>query len=103
MRALGEVSVFEPLRDKLGLVNARIVLTAGAMLSPDVIRFFRALGVELRQLYASTETIGTIHVPGDVKLETVGVVVPGVEIKIADDQEILIRSEGTICGLLWQS
>ncbi len=98
MRALGEVSVFEPLRDKLGLVNARIVLTAGAMLSPDVIRFFRALGVELRQLYASTETIGTIHVPGDVKLETVGVVVPGVELKIADDQEILIRSEAQFAG-----
>src|SRR5690606_21325840 len=54
--------------------------------------------VELRQLYASTETIGTIHVPGDVKLETVGVVVPGVEIKITDEQEILIRSEGQFAG-----
>ncbi len=98
MRQLGEVAVFQPLRDKLGLVNARNILTAGAMLSPDVIRFFRAIGVELRQLYASTETIGTIHLEGDVKLETVGVVVPGVEIKIADDQEILIRSEGQFAG-----
>lgn len=98
LRQLGEVAVFEPLRDKLGLVNARNILTAGAMLSPDVIRFFRAIGVELRQLYASTETIGTIHLEGDVKLETVGVVVPGVEIKIADDQEILIRSEGQFAG-----
>ncbi|MGJ3240133.1 MAG: AMP-binding protein [Anaerolineae bacterium] len=98
MRQLGEVAVFAPLRDKLGLVNARNVLTAGAMLSPDVIRFFRALGVELRQLYASTETIGTIHLSGDIKLETVGVVVPGVEIKIAENQEILIRSEGQFAG-----
>ncbi|MEL6527812.1 MAG: AMP-binding protein, partial [Chloroflexota bacterium] len=98
MNGIGEMTVFQPLRDKLGLVNARNVLTAGAMLSPDVIRFFRALGVELRQLYASTETIGTIHLPGDVKLETVGVVVPGVEIKIAEDQEILIRSEGQFAG-----
>jgi long-chain acyl-CoA synthetase len=98
LRWLGDVVVFEPLRDKMGLVNARTVLTAGAMLSPDVIRFFRALGVELRQLYASTETIGTIHTEGDVKLETVGVIVPGVEIKITDEQEILLRSEGQFAG-----
>lgn len=99
LRWLGEMAVFEPLRDKLGLVRARNVLTAGAMLSPDVIRFFRAIGVELRQLYASTETIGTIHLEGDVKLETVGVIVPGVEVKITDDdQEILVRSEGQFAG-----
>lgn len=98
LNRLGELAVFQPLRDRLGLTKARNVLTAGAMLSPDVIRFFRAMGIELRQLYASTETIGTIHVPGDVKLETVGVIVPGVEIKIADDQEILIRSEGQFAG-----
>lgn len=98
LRALGEIAVFEPLRDKLGLTRARNVLTAGAMLSPDVIRFFRAIGVELRQIYASTETIGTIHVPGDVRLETVGVVVPGVEIKIGTDQEIMVRSEGQFAG-----
>lgn len=99
LRLLGEFAVFEPLRDKIGLTRARNVLTAGAMLSPDVIRFFRAIGVELRQLYASTETMGTIHVPGDVKLETVGVVVPGVEIKIAEeDQEILIRTPARFSG-----
>jgi len=98
MRQLGEQAVFGPLRDRLGLTHAKNVLTAGAMLSPDVIRFFRAIGVELRQLYASTETIGTIHLPGDVKLETVGVIVPGVEIKICEDQEILIRSKGRFGG-----
>lgn len=98
MRLLGEWAVFQPLRDKLGLTRARNVLTAGAMLSPDVLRFFRAMGVELRQLYASTETFGTIHLPGDVKLETVGVIVPGVEIKIADDQEILVRTEARFAG-----
>lgn len=98
LRWLGEYAVFEPLRDKVGLTRARNVLTAGAMLAPDVIRFFRALGVELRQLYASTETMGTIHLPGQVKLETVGVVVPGVELKIADDQEILIRTEARFGG-----
>ncbi|MCU0511344.1 MAG: AMP-binding protein [Anaerolineae bacterium] len=98
LRWLGELAVFQPLRDKLGLVRARNVLTAGAMLSPDVIRFFRALGVELRQLYASTETYVTIHIPGDVKLGTVGVIVPGVEVKIAEDQEILVRTEARFSG-----
>lgn len=98
LRWLGEYAVFEPLRDKLGLTRARNVLTAGAMLSSDIIRFFRAIGIELRQLYASTETFGTIHIPGDVRFETVGVIVPGVEIKIAQDQEILIRTQARFKG-----
>ncbi len=98
LRWLGEYAVFEPLRDKIGLTRAKNVLTAGAMLSSDVIRFFRAIGVELRQLYASTETFCTIHMPGDVRFETVGVIVPGVEIKIARDQEILVRTEARFKG-----
>jgi long-chain acyl-CoA synthetase len=97
-RWLGEFAIFQPLRDKLGLVKARNILTAGAMLSPDVLRFFRAIGVELRQLYASTETLGTIHAPGDVRLGSVGVLVPGVEIRIAEDQEILVRTEARFDG-----
>ncbi|RMG84625.1 MAG: long-chain fatty acid--CoA ligase, partial [Chloroflexi bacterium] len=98
LRWLGEFAIFQPLRDKLGLTRARNALTAGAMLSPDVVRFFRAIGVELRQLYASTETFGTIHLPGDVRFETVGVLVPGVELKIAEDQEILLRTEARFAG-----
>ncbi len=97
-RWLGEAAVFQPLRDKIGLTRARNSLTAGAALSPDVIRFFRAVGVELRQLYASTESLGTMHTPGDVKLASVGVIMPGVEIKIAEDQEILIRTEAMFSG-----
>ena len=98
LRWLGEYAIFEPLRDKLGLVRARNVLTAGAMLSSDIIRFFRAIGIELRQFYGSTETFGTIHLRGDVRFETVGVIVPGVEIKIADNQEILIRTKARFKG-----
>jgi long-chain acyl-CoA synthetase len=98
LRWLGEYAIFEPLRDKLGLTQARNVLTAGAMLSADIIRFFRAIGIELRQLYASTETIGTVHLRGDVRFETVGVIVPGVEIKIAENQEILIRTRARFKG-----
>ncbi|MEO8612394.1 MAG: AMP-binding protein, partial [Chloroflexota bacterium] len=98
LRWLGEFAVFQPLRDKIGLTRARNLLTAGSALSPDVIRFFRAIGVELRQLYASTESAGTMHAPGDVKLASVGVILPGVEIKIADDQEILLRTEAMFSG-----
>ncbi|MBZ0283737.1 MAG: AMP-binding protein [Anaerolineae bacterium] len=98
LRRIGEFAVFEPLRDKIGLTRARNSLTAGAALSPDVIRFFRAVGVELRQLYASTESAGTMHLPGDVKLASVGVVMPGVEVKIAEDQEILLRTEAMFAG-----
>ena len=98
LRWLGEYAIFEPLRDKLGLTRARNVLTAGAMLSSDIIRFFRAIGIELRQFYGSTETFGTVHLRGDVRFETVGVIVPGVEIKIAENQEILIRTKARFKG-----
>ncbi len=98
LRWLGEFAIFEPLRDKLGLTQARNVLTAGAMLSGDIIRFFRAIGIELRQYYGSTESFGTLHLRGDVLFETVGVIVPGVEIKIAENQEILIRTPARFKG-----
>ena len=98
LRFLGEFAIFEPLRDKLGLTRARNVLTAGAMLSSDIIRFFRAIGIELRQFYGSTETFGTVHLRGDVRFETVGVIIPGVEIKIAENQEILIRTKARFKG-----
>ena len=98
LRWLGEFAIFEPLRDKLGLTRARNVLTAGAMLSSDIIRFFRAIGIELRQFYGSTETFGTLHLRGDVRFETVGVIVPGVEIKIAENQEILVRTKARFKG-----
>jgi long-chain acyl-CoA synthetase len=70
--------------------------SSGAAISPDVIRFFRAIGVNIKQLYGSTEAqVHTLHVGEDVKFETVGVPAPGQEIKIAEDGEILI-SGGTV-------
>lgn len=98
LRWIGEFAVFEPLRDKVGLTRAHNVLTAGALLSPDIIRFYSAIGIELRQLYASTETFCTVHLPGRVKLETVGEIVPGVEVKIGKDHEIMVRSEARFSG-----
>ncbi|MCY4009636.1 MAG: AMP-binding protein [Anaerolineaceae bacterium] len=98
IRWFGDFAVFQPLRDKIGLTRAKNCLTAGSALSPDVVRFFRAIGVELRQLYASTESLATMHPQGDATLASVGVIPPGVEIKIANDQEILVRTEARFAG-----
>lgn len=99
LRALGEFAVFEPLRDKIGMTKAINSLTGGAALSPDVIRFFRAIGVELRQVYASTEIPCSMHLHGDVRLASVGIVMPEVEVKIADeDREILVRTPAMFSG-----
>jgi long-chain acyl-CoA synthetase len=88
---MGDVALFHPLRDKFGLTHVKSAYSSGAALNPDVIRFFRANGVNIKQLYGSTEAqVHTLHVGDDVKFETVGVPAPGQEIKIADDGEILI-------------
>jgi long-chain acyl-CoA synthetase len=97
--ALGEVAVFRTLRDKLGLSRIRSAYTSGAALGPDVVRFFRAIGVNLKNLYGSTEGIvHTIHRDDDIKFASVGKPPPEVEIKIADNGEILIRSPSVFVG-----
>lgn len=99
LRAIGELAVLGPLRDKIGMTRMRDAITSGAALSPDVLRFFRAIGVELKSLYGSTEVQGaTMHYPREVKLASVGVPVPGVELKIAENNEIRIRSRAVFAG-----
>ncbi len=96
LNSVGEFAIFQPLRDKFGLTNVISAYSSGAAISPDVIRFFRAIGVNIKQLYGSTEAqVHTLHVGEDVKFETVGVPAPGQEIKIAQDGEILIAG-GTV-------
>jgi long-chain acyl-CoA synthetase len=96
---LGEVAIFQPLRDKLGLSRLRSAYTSGAALSPDAVRFFRAIGVNLKNLYGSTEGIlHSVHRDDDVRFDSVGRPAPGVDIKIADDGEILIRSASVFVG-----
>ena len=87
--ALGNLLVFRPLRDQLGLPNSRTTLTAGAALSPDMLRFFRALGLDLRQVFSSTETtaVGTFHYDG-VNFNTVGKPLPGLHAKVTEEGEI---------------
>jgi long-chain acyl-CoA synthetase len=89
---LGDLLVFAPLRNQLGLSRVRAAYTAGASLSPDAMRFFHGLGINLKQIYGSTEVTGgaTIHHDGDIKFASVGRPAPGIEIQISDDGEILI-------------
>jgi long-chain acyl-CoA synthetase len=96
LNALGEIALFSPLRDKLGLTRVKSAYSSGAALNPDVIRFFRAIGVNIKQLYGSTEAqVHTLHVGDDVRFETVGVPSPGMKIQIAESSEILV-SGGTV-------
>lgn len=96
---LGDVALFGPLRDKLGLSRVKAAYTAGAALSPDVVRFFRAIGVNLKQLYGSTEAqIVTLHRDDDIRFESVGPPVPNVELKIAENNEVLVRSASVFKG-----
>lgn len=99
LRWLGEWAIFHPLRDKIGMVRMRDAITSGAALSPDVLRFFRACGVELKSLYGSTEMQAvTLHYPGSVKLASVGEILPGIEIKIAENQEIRVKGQVVFGG-----
>ncbi|HEX2464990.1 MAG TPA: AMP-binding protein [Thermoanaerobaculia bacterium] len=88
------------IKDKLGLRRLKRAYTGGAALGPDIFRFFHAMGVNLKQIYGQTEVSGisVLHSDGDVKYQTVGVPVPGTEIRIADDGEILTRSPAVFVG-----
>lgn len=103
MRWLGKVAVLGPLCDKIGMTRMRHAFTSGAALSPSVLRFFRAVGVELKSIYGSTEMQGaTQHLTGDVKLASVGRPIPGVNIKIAEDGEIRVFSRAVFAGYFKQ-
>ncbi|MCC6974617.1 MAG: AMP-binding protein [Anaerolineae bacterium] len=96
---LGDLAIFGPLRDKLGMVHMREAYTSGASLSPDALRWFRAIGVTLKNLYGSTECQAhTLHYTGEVRFDTVGKPPPGVEIRISAQNEIWIRSRSVFQG-----
>jgi len=98
--ALGDFLVYTPVRDQLGLRCARWVYTGGAPLGPDTFRFFRAFGVNLKQAYGSTEVSALVSVQPDAEANptTVGRPCPGIEVKIADRGEVLIKSAGVFKG-----
>ena len=98
--ALGEVLIYGPVRDQLGLRRARWVYTGGAPLGPDTFRFFRAFGVNIKQVWGSTELAGlaSLQPDGEADPDTVGRVTPGSEVRIAEDGEVLIRSAAVFKG-----
>jgi long-chain acyl-CoA synthetase len=100
LRALGRVLVTGPLRDNLGLAKIRYAYTAGAAIGPEVFRFYRAIGVNLKQIYGLTETSAmcTYQPDGEVKLDTVGKPCQGVRVRIDEKGEVLINSPGVFQG-----
>jgi long-chain acyl-CoA synthetase len=94
--ALGNLLVYGPLRNVLGMSRVRIAYTGGEAIGPDLFVFYRSIGVNLKQLYGSTETSVFVCIqPNDkVKPDTVGPAVAGVELKFTPERELLIRSPG---------
>jgi long-chain acyl-CoA synthetase len=97
---LGRLLVCGPLRDNLGMRRIRIAYTAGEAIGPEIFVFFRALGINVKQLYGMTEASVFVAVQkdGDVRLDTVGTPMPEVDIKISDAGEVLFRSPGVFQG-----
>jgi long-chain acyl-CoA synthetase len=93
---LGDFFVYAPLRNVLGMSRVRIAYTGGEAIGPDLFVFYRSLGINLKQLYGSTETSVFVCVQpnGQVKSDTAGPPVPGVELKFTPQRELLIRSPG---------
>jgi long-chain acyl-CoA synthetase len=90
---LGTLLVYGPLRNVLGLSRIRVAYTAGAAIGPELFSFYRSIGINLKQLYGQTETCAYVCLQpdGQVKPSSVGAPAPGVEIKIADNGEVLVK------------
>ena len=99
-RLLGEAIIFGPVKDQFGMSRLKNAFTGGEAIGEDTFVFYRALGIKLRQLYGQTENsaINAIQSPGEVRLHTVGKPAPGVEVTIAEDGEILVRSDSVFEG-----
>jgi len=96
--ALGNLCVYGPLRNTLGFSRVRVAYTAGEAIGPDLFSFYRSIGVNLKQLYGSTETAVFVCLQPDheARADTVGVPCEGVEIKLADNGELLVKSPGLL-------
>jgi long-chain acyl-CoA synthetase len=97
---LGDWLVYGPLRNNLGMSRVRVAYTAGEAIGPDLFSFYRSIGINLKQLYGSTETAVFVCLQPDheARADTVGVPCEGVEIKLSDSGEILVKSPGLLKG-----
>jgi long-chain acyl-CoA synthetase len=94
--AIGDLVVYGPLRNVLGMSRVKVGYTAGEAIGPDLFKFYRSIGINMKQLYGSTETavFVCIQPDGQVKPDTVGPAVPGVELKFTPQRELVVRSPG---------
>ena len=95
---IGNLAVYGPLRNSLGFSRVRVAYTAGEAIGPDLFTFYRSIGINLKQLYGSTETAVFVCLQPDdqVRADTVGIPIQGVEIKVADNGEIMVKSPGLL-------
>ena len=98
--AIGNLLVYAPLRNTLGFSRVRVAYTAGEAIGPDLFVFYRSIGINLKQLYGSTETAVFVCLQPDheARNDTVGVPIEGVEIQVSDSGEVLVRSPGLLKG-----
>ena len=96
--ALGDVLIYAPLRNTLGFSRVRVAYTAGEAIGPDLFTFYRSIGINLKQLYGSTETAVFVCIQPDheARSDTVGIPIEGVEIRVEPSGEILVRSPGLL-------
>ncbi len=97
---LGDFLVYGPLKNRMGLTRMKVGYTAGEAIGPEIFRFYRSLGLNLKQLYGQTEASVYISVQpdGEIRADTVGKPSPDVEIEIAEDGEVMYRSPGVFQG-----
>ena len=95
---LGDLLIYGPLRNSLGLSRVRVAYTAGEAIGPDLFSFYRSIGINLKQMYGSTETAVFVCLQPDhqARADTVGVPIAGVEIRLGETGEILIKSPGLL-------
>ncbi len=96
--ALGNLLIYAPLRNTLGFSRVRVAYTAGEAIGPDLFTFYRSIGINLKQLYGSTETAVFVCLQPDheARADTVGVPIEGVEIRLTDAGEVLVKSPGLL-------
>ena len=101
---LGEFFVYGPVRDQLGLRNARWCLTGGAPLGADTFRFFRSFGINLKQIYGATEASALVSLQNNDEADpnTVGRTLPGTEVRIGERGEVLVKGPGVFLGYFKQ-
>ena len=95
MYRVARFALFDPLRDKLGLFKVKYAFTTGSLLGPDVFRLMHAIGVDVRQLYGSSEMGISQHIKGDIKVDSVGRIFPDTVIRIMDDNHILAKGNAS--------